>query len=55
MNTINYPPDTEISVAYHASWADEEIVTGTVADIADKVEEIGVKRGAVILLTPSPL
>lgn len=52
MNTIGYPPDTEVSVAYHASWADEEIVTGTVSDIADKVEEIGIKRGAVILIKP---
>jgi len=53
MNTIGYPPDTEVSVVYHASWGDEEIVTGTVADIADKVEGIGIKRGAVILITPS--
>ncbi len=52
MNIVSYPPDTKVSVAYHASWADEEIVTGTVANIADKVESIGVKRGAVILITP---
>ncbi len=52
MDIVGYPPDTEVSVAYHASWADEEIVTGTVADIADKVEEIGIKRGAVILIKP---
>jgi len=44
---------TEVSVAYHASWADEEIVTGTVADIADKVEKIGVKRGEMLLMNPS--
>lgn len=52
MNTIGYPPDTEVSVAYHASWDDEEIVTGTVADIADKVEGIGVERSATILINP---
>ena len=52
MDIVDYPPDAEVSVAYHASWDDEEIVTGTVADIADKVEEIGVKRSAVILITP---
>lgn len=50
MDIVTYPPDTEVSVAYHASWDDEEIVTGTVADIADKVEEIGVKRSAIILI-----
>ncbi|MBA1343181.1 MAG: S-adenosyl-L-methionine-dependent uroporphyrinogen III methyltransferase [ANME-2 cluster archaeon] len=52
MDIVGYPPDTEVSVAYHASWADEEIVTGTVADIADKVEEIGVNRSAMILIKP---
>jgi len=53
MDVVGYPPDTEVSVAYHASWADEEIVTGTVADIADKVEKIGVKRGEMLLMNPS--
>ncbi len=52
MDVIGYPPATEVSVVYHASWADEEIVTGTVADIADKVEEIGVERGAAIIIKP---
>ena len=52
MNIIGYPPDTEVSVVYHASWDDEEIVTGTVADIADKVEGIGVRRGAAVLIKP---
>ena len=36
MDTIDYPPDTEVSVAYHTSWDDEGVVTGTVANIADK-------------------
>ena len=53
MDVVGYPPDTEVFVAYHASWPDEEIVTGTVADIADKVEKIGVKRGAMLLINPS--
>ncbi|MEA1870512.1 MAG: cobalt-precorrin-4/precorrin-4 C(11)-methyltransferase [Euryarchaeota archaeon] len=52
MDIVGYPPDTEVSVVYHASWTDEELITGTVSDIADKVEEIGVKRGAVILINP---
>ncbi|GEM_PF-2428019 len=52
MDIVGYPLDTEVSVVYHASWDDEEIVTGTVADIADKVEDIGVKRGAAILIKP---
>jgi len=50
MDVVGYPPDTEVFVACHASWADEEIVTGTVAD---KVEKIGVKRGAMLLINPS--
>jgi len=39
-------------VVYHASWDDEEIITGTVADIADKVEEIGIRKSAAIFIKP---
>ncbi len=52
MAIVDYPPDTPVAVVYHASWDDEQVITGTVADIADKVEKSGVKRGAAILITP---
>ena len=34
-----YPADTPAAVVYKASWEDQKIVTGTLADIADKVKE----------------
>ena len=56
METVNYSADTEVLVVYHASWDDEEIIRGTVADIADKVEKIGITRSAAILIkSPIPL
>jgi len=36
--TPHYGPDCPAAVVYHASWPDEKIVTGTIADIAGKVE-----------------
>ncbi|RJS71871.1 cobalt-precorrin-4 C(11)-methyltransferase [ANME-2 cluster archaeon] len=52
INAIDHPPDTRVAVVYHASWDDEEIITGTVADIADKVEEIGIRKSAAIFIKP---
>ncbi len=52
MATIDHPLDTPVAVVYHASWDDEHVITGTVADIADKVEKSGVKKGAAILIKP---
>ncbi len=35
---------------YHASWDDEKIIRGTVGDIADRVEELGIDRSAMIII-----
>ncbi len=42
--------DEPVAVVYHASREDEKIITGTLADIADKVEAEGIKRTAVIII-----
>lgn len=50
MKTVDYPAHTGVAVVYHASQSNEQIITGTVSDIADRVEEAGIKRGAAILI-----
>jgi precorrin-4/cobalt-precorrin-4 C11-methyltransferase len=39
-----------VAVVYHASWPDERILQGTLADIADKVEAAGISKSALILV-----
>lgn len=50
MEKVEYPPETPVAVVYHASWPDQKIIKGTVADIADKVKAAGIKRSAMILI-----
>ncbi|MCE8428333.1 MAG: precorrin-4 C(11)-methyltransferase [Candidatus Methanoperedens sp.] len=47
---VAYSDDTPAAVVYHASWKDEKIVLGTVGDIADRVEKLGIERSAVIII-----
>lgn len=44
------PPDTAAAVVYRASWENEVIVRGTIADIARKVAEAGIKRQSMIVI-----
>lgn len=50
MEQVEYPGDTPAAVVYHASWDDEKIIRGTVEDIADKVEALGIDRSAMIII-----
>jgi precorrin-4/cobalt-precorrin-4 C11-methyltransferase len=50
MESVEYPSDTPVAVVYHASWDDQQIIRGVVADIADKVKEAGLTRSAMILI-----
>ncbi|WP_128904120.1 cobalt-precorrin-4/precorrin-4 C(11)-methyltransferase [Halorubrum amylolyticum] len=43
-------PDTPVAVVYHASWPDEDVISGTVADIADAVEEAGYRASALVVV-----
>ena len=44
------PPNTPAVVVYHASWPDQKIVRGTVADIAAKTHKAGVEHTALLLI-----
>ena len=42
--------DTPVAVVYRVSWENQKIVRGTLADIAEKVEQAGIKRQAMIIV-----
>lgn len=45
-----YPEDTPAAVVYKASWPEEKIVRGTLADIAEKVRAEGIDKTALIFV-----
>ncbi len=45
-----YAASTPAAVVYRASWEDEEIVEGSLGDIAEKARAVGIKRNALILV-----
>jgi precorrin-4/cobalt-precorrin-4 C11-methyltransferase len=47
---LECPGDTPVAVVYHASWPDQKVVKGTVADIADRVKAAGIERTALIIV-----
>ena len=46
----SYPPETPVAVVYRASWPDEKIVRGVLANIAKKLRKTDIKRQALILV-----
>lgn len=47
---LRCPRNTPAAVIYHASWPDQKIVKGCVADIAEKAEAAGIRKTALILI-----
>jgi precorrin-4/cobalt-precorrin-4 C11-methyltransferase len=45
-----YSAETPVAVVAKASWPDEEVVQGTLGDIAAKVKEAGIAKQALILV-----
>ncbi len=45
-----YPEETPVAVVERASWEDQRVVAGTLADIAKKVADSGIERTAMILV-----
>ena len=48
--TPHYGSDCPIAVVHRASWPDQDWVTGTLADIEQKMQEKGFRRTALILV-----
>lgn len=47
---VECPPETPAAVVYHASWPDQKVIRGTVADVAAKARAAGIKRTALIVI-----
>ena len=43
-------PETPVAVVYHASWPDEDVMVGTVADIGEQVEAAGYRASAMVII-----
>ena len=43
-----YPPDTPVAVVQRATWPDEKVVRGCLADISDTVTRAGISKTALI-------
>jgi precorrin-4/cobalt-precorrin-4 C11-methyltransferase len=48
-----YPPTTPVAVAYRATWPDEELTVGTLADLVEMVRHPGYDRTTLIIVGPS--
>lgn len=46
----HYPPETPVAVVKRASWPDEEVVRGTLSDIAERVRAAGISKTAMIIV-----
>ena len=44
------PATTPVAVIYKATWPESQTVRGTLADIADKVRDAGIRKTALILV-----
>ncbi|MDP2797694.1 MAG: cobalt-precorrin-4/precorrin-4 C(11)-methyltransferase [Methanoregula sp.] len=47
---LSCPPDTPAVVIYHVSWPDQQIIRGTVADIAQKAQAAGITKSALLII-----
>jgi len=50
MQKLECPSETPVAVIYHASWPDQKVVRGTVADIAGKAKAAGIEKTALIVV-----
>ncbi|RME78249.1 MAG: precorrin-4 C(11)-methyltransferase [Chloroflexi bacterium] len=51
--SAGYPPDTPVAVVFRASWPDEKVISGTLADIAARVAEAEITHHALIIVSPA--
>jgi precorrin-4/cobalt-precorrin-4 C11-methyltransferase len=49
----SYPPTTPVAVAYRATWPDEELTTGILADLVEMVRGPRYDRTTLIIVGPS--
>jgi precorrin-4/cobalt-precorrin-4 C11-methyltransferase len=47
---LSCPPATPAAVIFHASWPDQQVIYGTVADIAQKAQAAGITKSALLIV-----
>ncbi len=45
-----HDPETPVTVVYHASWPDEDVIEGTIETIGGKVEAAGYRASALVVI-----
>jgi len=45
-----HDPETPVSVVYHASWPDEDVITGTIETIGEQVADAGYRASALVVI-----
>jgi precorrin-4/cobalt-precorrin-4 C11-methyltransferase len=45
-----HDPDTPVTVVYHASWPDEEVIEGTIETIGERLEDAGYRASAMVII-----
>lgn len=45
-----FTSETPVQVVYRASWPDQKVVTGQLANIADRVQQAGITRQALVIV-----
>ena len=53
LRAAGYSPDTPIALVFRASWPDERIVRGTLADIVQRLEAEEITHHALIVVSPA--
>jgi precorrin-4/cobalt-precorrin-4 C11-methyltransferase len=48
-----YPPETPVAVVYRATWEDQVVVRGTLADVAARVRAARFTKQALVLVGPA--
>lgn len=50
LHTGGYPIETPVAMVYKATWPEEVILRGTIADLAEKAEHAGINKTALIIV-----
>ena len=45
-----HDPETPVTVVYHASWPDEDVIEGTIATIGEAIEAAGYRASALVII-----
>ena len=53
LRAVGYPLETPAAVVYRASWPDQQVVRGTLADIVSRVEEAELTHQGIIIISPA--